>query len=125
MEMVGLKYTMQWQIQDFQDGEAQTHEGHQPHFGQFLPKTAWKWRNLAPERHVPPAPPKVTHIYGCKWNLWNQNNKGTHVEKYITKTDPFSTLVRWQVAGADPEFCSGGVGSAPLDPPLRGIRIDR
>ena len=52
----------QWRIQDFPDGGAPTSKVGAPtyYLAKFLPKTAWKWKNLDREggARVPGAPPR-------------------------------------------------------------------
>ena len=44
-----------WQIQDFPEGAPTPKVGH--YCLNFLPKTAWKWKNLWPLGHVVPGAP--------------------------------------------------------------------
>ena len=54
-----LYYHFQWRIQDFPEGVANLL------FGQFFPKTAWKWRNFVLGAHVLRAPldPAITSFH--------------------------------------------------------------
>ena len=71
----------QWRIQDSPEGGANPPGGGATYyFAQFLPKTAWKWKNLDPEggARASLAPPLDPPIYSGAiliFRLWNQWNK--------------------------------------------------
>ena len=62
----------QWRIQDFPKGVCQLQK--LLLYFKFLPKTAWKWKNLDPRGvHIPGAPPWI-HQWLFKYKLPNKSS---------------------------------------------------
>ena len=97
----------QWRIQDFPDGGAPTSQVGTPtyYFAQFLPKTAWKWKNLDPEEGGscpwrPPLDPPMTLWNSWIWNICVEltETKRTHVLQKFKKNKKrfyFTQLFMW------------------------------
>ena len=76
-------FLRQWRIQDFPEEGALIPKGGGANllFGQFFPKTAWKWRNFGPEgggAHASLAPPLRSAtvrcaIFSASWYYWCGN----------------------------------------------------
>ena len=86
----------QWRIQDFpEEGGANPRGGANLLFGQFFPKTAWKWRNFGPEGGGGARPSRPPLRSATAKDSWHRSIRWDDAGNFTDTSYCFEDFVKW------------------------------